>query len=86
MTVREMKQDMVHLINQMDDSSEQNVKNMWLYIRRTAKRGKEKEKDYSPEITRRMEIVRELAGAFSACQTVDWKKDKDEYLLEKHGR
>lgn len=86
MTVREMKQDMVHLINQMDDSSEQNVKNMWLYIRRTAKRGKEKKKDYSPEITRRMEIVRELAGAFSACQTVDWKKDKEEYLLEKHGR
>ena len=86
MTVREMKQDMVHLINQMDDSSEQNVKNMWLYIRRTAKRGKEKEKDNSPEITRRMEIVRELAGAFSACQTVDWKKDKEEYLLEKHGR
>ena len=85
MTVREMKQDMVHLINQMDDSSEQEVKTMWLYIRRTAKPEKKKEEDYSPEIQRRMEIVKKYAGAFSACQTVDWKKEKEDYLREKYG-
>ena len=84
MTVREMKQDMVHLINQMDDSSEQEVKEMWLYVRTVAKSGKKNE-DYSPEIQRRMEIVKKYAGAFSACQTVDWKKEKEEYLREKYG-
>lgn len=86
MTVSEMKQDMVHLINQMDDSSEQNVKTMWLYIRKAVRRGVKKEEEYSPEIKQRMETVRELAGAFSACQTMDWKKDKEEFLLEKYGR
>lgn len=85
MTVHEMKQDMVHLINQMDDSSEQHVKDMWIYVRTTAK-PKEKDKEYSPEIQRKLELVRKYAGAFSACQTVDWKKDKEEYLEEKYGR
>lgn len=83
MTVREMKNDMVHLINQMDDSSEEKVKDMWLYVRQVAKPAK---KEYSPEIKRRMAEVEELCGAFSACQTVDWKKDKEEYLQEKYGR
>ena len=77
-----MKQDMVHLINQMDDSSEQQVKTMWLYLRQIIR---QEEKGYSPEIKSRMAEVEELYGAFSACQTVDWKKDKEEYLLEKYG-
>lgn len=85
MTVREMKNDMVHLINQMDDSSEEKVKDMWIYVRTIAK-PKKKDEEYSPEIQRRLELVEKLCGAFSACQTVDWKKDKEEYLLEKYGR
>ena len=86
MTVREMKNDMVHLINQMDDSSEEKVKDMWLYVRQIVRPEKKEEKEYSPEVKRRMELVKKYAGAFSACQTVDWKKDKEEYLVEKYGR
>lgn len=35
---------------------------------------------------RRVALVEELCGAFSACQTVDWKQDKEDYLLEKYGK
>ena len=85
MTVREMKNDMVHLITQMDDSSEQQVKSMWLYVRQIVKPAK-KEETLTPDQKRRLELVNKFAGAFSACQTVDWKKDKEEYLVEKYGR
>lgn len=34
---------------------------------------------------RRVALVEELCGAFSACQTDDWKQEKAEYLLEKYG-
>ena len=85
MTVREMKNDMVHMINQMDDSSEEKVKDMWLFVRQIVK-PTEKEEELTPDQKRRLELVEKYAGAFSACQTVDWKKDKEEYLLEKYGR
>ena len=80
-----MKNDMVHLITQMDDSSEQQVKSMWLYVRQIVKPAK-KEETLTPDQKRRLELVNKFAGAFSACQTVDWKKDKEEYLVEKYGR
>ena len=79
MTVREMKNDMVHMINQMDDSSEEKVKDMWLYVRQIVKPAK-KEEVLTPDQKRRLELVKKFAGAFSACQTVDWKKDKDQFL------
>ena len=75
----------MHLINQMDDSSEEKVKDMWIYVRTVAKPEKKMDEDYSPEVQRRMEIVKKYAGAFSACQIVDWKKEKEEYLREKYG-
>lgn len=85
MTVREMKNDMVHMINQMDDSSEEKVKDMWLYVRQIVKPAESKEV-LTPDQKRRLELVDKLCGAFSACQTVDFKKDKEEYLLEKYGQ
>ena len=84
MTVREIKNDMVHMINQMDDSSEEKVKDMWLYVRQTVKPAK-KDEELTADQKRRLELVDKLCGAFSVCQTVDWKKDKEEYLLEKYG-
>ncbi len=44
-----------------------------------------KKEELTPEQERRMALVDELAGAFSACQTIDWKKEKEEYLEEKYG-
>ena len=44
-----------------------------------------KEEKLTPEQERRLALVDKLCGAFSACQTVDWKKDKEEYMLEKYG-
>ena len=87
MTVREMKNDMVHMINQMDDSSEEKVKDMWLYVRQIVKPAEEEEEEVlTPDQKRRLKLVDKLCGAFSACQTVDFKKDKEEYLLEKYGQ
>ena len=77
MTVREMKNDMVHMINQMDDSSEEKVKDMWLYVRQIVKPAESKEV-LTPDQKRRLELVDKLCGAFSACQTVDFKKDKED--------
>jgi hypothetical protein len=85
MTVREMKNDMVHMINQMDESSEEKVKDMWLYVKQIVK-PTEKEEVLTPDQKRRLELVDKLCGAFSACQTVDFKKDKEEYMLEKYGQ
>jgi hypothetical protein len=87
MTVREMKNDMVHMINQMDESSEEKVKDMWLYVRQIVKPAEEEEEEVlTPDQKRRLKLVDKLCGAFSACQTVDFKKDKEEYLLEKYGQ
>ena len=90
MTVREMKNDMVHMINQMDESSEEKVKDMWLYVRQIVKPAEEEEEEeeevLTPDQKRRLKLVDKLCGAFSACQTVDFKKDKEEYLLEKYGQ
>ena len=33
---------------------------------------------------RRLALVEKYAGVFSACQTVDWKKDKEAFLSEKY--
>ncbi len=76
---------MVHMINQMDDSSEEKVKDMWLYVRQIVRPTK-KEEELTSDQKRRLELVDKLCGAFSACQTVDWKKEKEEYLLEKYGQ
>ena len=83
MTVREMKNDMVHMNNLIDDSSEEKVKDMWLYVRRIVSPAPMEE--LTPDQKRRMELVDRLCGAFSRCQTVDWKKDKEDYLMEKYG-
>jgi hypothetical protein len=73
------------MINQMDDSSEEKVKDMWLYVRQIVRPTK-KEEELTSDQKRRLELVDKLCGAFSACQTVDWKKEKEEYLLEKYGQ
>lgn len=60
------------------------MKNIWLYVMRVPAAKKEEQK-LTGDQQRRLKLVKELAGAFSACQTEDWKKDKEEYLMEKYG-
>ena len=82
-----MKQSSVNLINQIDDNNTALLEKVFLFLKVNVPEKKEKkEENLTPEQKRRLEIVKKYAGAFSACQTVDWKKDKEEYLIEKYGQ
>ena len=82
-----MKQSSLNLINQIDDNNTALLEKVFLFLKVNVPEKKEKkEENLTPEQKRRLEIVKKYAGAFSACQTVDWKKDKEEYLIEKYGQ
>ena len=87
MTAVKMKQSSLDLINQIDDKNTELLEKVWLFLTTNIKPDKPKGDD---ELTQwqeaRMAKVKELAGAFSACQTVDWKQDKEEYLAEKYAQ
>ena len=87
MTALRMKQSSLNLINQIDDNNTALLEKVFLFLKVNVPEKKEKkEENLTPEQKRRLEIVKKYAGAFSACQTVDWKKDKEEYLIEKYGQ
>ncbi|MBR2238206.1 MAG: hypothetical protein IJ887_10095 [Prevotella sp.] len=87
MTALRMKQSSVNLINQIDDNNTALLEKVFLFLKVNVPEKKEKkEENLTPEQKRRLALVDELCGAFSACQTVDWKKDKEEYLIEKYGQ
>lgn len=83
MTATKMKQSSVNLINQIDDNDTALLEKVWLFLTTNipAKRSR-----LTAEQKRRVTLVEELCGAFSACQTEDWKQDKEEYLFEKYGK
>ena len=87
MTALRMKQSSVNLINQIDDNNTALLEKVFLFLKVNVPEKKEKkEENLTPEQKRRLALVDELCGAFSSCQTVDWKKDKEEYLIEKYGQ
>lgn len=82
-----MKQSSVNLINQIDDNNTALLEKVLFFLTVNVQEVKKKEEEkLTPEQERRLALVDELCGAFSACQTVDWKKDKEEYLIEKYGQ
>ena len=86
MTATRLKQSSVYLINQIDDKDTALLNKVYLFLTANvpAKKVEKGEEELTPNQKRRLAIVEKFAGAFSACQTVDWKKDKEEYLLEKY--
>ena len=87
MTATRLKQSSVNLINQIDDKDTALLNKVYLFLSANVPTKKEeKEEELTSEQKRRLAIVEKFAGAFSACQTVDWKKDKEEYMLEKFGQ
>ena len=81
-----MKESSVELINQIDDSNTALIEKVFLFLTTNVLPQKQAgEKILTDEQKRRLAIVEKYAGVFSACQTDDWKKDKEEYLLEKYG-
>lgn len=87
MTALRMKQSSVNLINQIDDNNTALLEKVLFFLTVNVQEVKKKEEEkLTPEQERRLALVDELCGAFSACQTVDWKKDKEEYLIEKYGQ
>ena len=83
-----MKESSVNLINQIDDNNTALIEKVFLFLKvNVPEKEGSKEDDYlTPDQKRRLALVQKYAGAFSACQTVDWKKDKEEYLIEKYGQ
>ncbi|MBP5339463.1 MAG: hypothetical protein J6Z14_09245 [Prevotella sp.] len=84
MTALSMKQSSVNLINQIDDKDTALLEKIYLFL--TVNVPAKKREELTPEQKRRLALVDKYAGAFSACQTDDWKKDKEEYMLEKYGQ
>lgn len=84
-TVHEMKKDMVARINSLDESNEEQVKNIWLYLMKIPA-PKTQDQDLTTEQRRRLALVKKHAGAFAVSKTdKDWKEVKEEYLIEKYG-
>ena len=83
-----MKQSAVNLINQIDDKDTALLQKVYVFLTSnvTPKAEKKEAEELTPDQKRRLALVEKLCGAFSACQTVDWKKDKEEYMLEKYGQ
>ena len=86
MTALGMKQSSVNIINQIDDKDTALLEKIYLFLTLNVPAKKKEEEELPPEQKRRLALVDRLCGAFSACQTVDWKKDKEEYMLEKYGQ
>ena len=85
MTALRMKQSSVMLINQIDDNDTALMEKVYLYLSTVIPQKPKTNRELTPEQKRRVSLVEKYRGAFSSCQTEDWKKDKEEYLLEKYG-
>ena len=83
MTATKMKQSSLNLINQIDDNDTELMEKVWLVLTSNVP---VKQTKMTADQKRRVALVEELCGAFSACQTDDWKQEKEEYLLEKYGK
>ncbi|MBO7139817.1 MAG: hypothetical protein J6W19_04475 [Prevotella sp.] len=86
MTAIGMKQSSLNLINQIDDKDSALLEKVYLFLTLNVPTKKKEKEELTSEQKRRLTLVENLCGAFSACQTVDWKKDKEEYMLEKYGQ
>ena len=86
MTALSMKRSSLNLINQIDDNDTSLIEKVYMFLKTNVPIKKKEEEELTSEQKRRLAFVDELCGAFSACQTVDWKKDKEEYMLEKYGQ
>jgi len=86
MTALKMKQSSVMLINQIDDNDAVLMEKVYLFLMEAIPQKNKPKRELTPEQQRRVALVEKYCGAFSACQTEDWKKDKEEYLLEKYGQ
>ena len=83
MTVREMKQDAVNLIYQVDDKNTDKMEKILLCIKASVSeiniddKKKKKKKE-------RVEKVKKYAGIFASCKDDDYKILKEHYLLDKY--
>lgn len=85
MTALRMKQSSVMLINQIDDNDTALMEKVFLYLSTVIPQKSKQKRELTPEQERRVALVEKYRGAFALCQTEDWKKDKEEYLIEKYG-
>lgn len=74
----------MRLVSQIDVRDTALMERVFLFLTNVIPQ--EPKRELTPEQQRRVALVDKYCGAFSACQTEDWKKEKEEYLLEKYGQ
>lgn len=76
-----MKQSSISLINQIDDKDTALMEKVFLFLTTAVPHKRE----LTREQNRRVALVEKYCGAFTACQSENWKKEKEIYLQEKYG-
>ena len=83
MTVREMKQDAVNLIYQVDDKNTEKMEKILLSLKASVS-DINIDTEHDRQKKERVEKVKKYAGIFSACKDGDYKIAKEHYLLDKY--
>lgn len=82
MTVREMKNDAVRRLSQMDEKDAKTIHSLWLYITTILP---SQEENAAERRAKAKELAHSFLGSFAASRTdEDWKKVKEDYLTEKY--
>lgn len=85
MTALRMKQSSVNLINQIDDNNTALLEKVFLFLKVNVPEN-EKNKQVENGRAKAKELAHSFLGAFAESRTdEDWKKVKEDYLIEKYG-
>lgn len=86
MTVREMKNEALRKISLLSDNDADTMRSIWLYISTAIPQEKDNSRN-SDERAKAKELAHSYLGAFSSSKTDDnWKKVKEDFLVEKYGK
>ena len=82
-TVREMKQDAVNLIYQVDDKNTDKMEKILLFLKASVSEINI-DAEHERQKKERVEKVKKYAGIFASCKDDDYKILKEHYLLDKY--
>ena len=79
-----MKQSSVNLINQIDDNDTALIEKVFLFLKVNVQEKKENGREENGR-AKAKELAHSFLGAFAESRTdEDWKKVKEDYLIEKY--
>ena len=83
MTVREMKQDAVNLIYQVDNKNTEKMEKILLFLKASVS-DINIDSEHERQKKERVEKVKKYAGVFASCKDDDYKIVNEHYLLDKY--